>query len=557
MGNSQNNASYLNILVFDPDKTEYIENIFKPLVYNSCSINSIKSKILKLSNSSVGFVPESIPFLNDLQWKFYFMTNENKNELIDLLDIVLENSLNIVAVIIGNNKETTKSLTSFIEERKNNIFIYTISKEEAENPDLFQIITVQLKFELLKIYSYYNELGDIFSFPKDDFHNFQIDNHIKSQNSINYFYYHDIKGIIPKEENCLGIMVIGPKKIGKSKFINISLHEKRAKVGLGGTSKINGYIHSKYPICFYDTPGVDINNKEGFISLYEEIKKHSNIQCVLYFLSTQPTVIERIFFERIRKLNNVKLFFVSTEGFFSWKKYNMLFIEERIPDYFYINLLNCGGIRELYNEVRQRFTNYFINFSDVFISEENEYLKLYFKNGEKFFFTQVVIKSFDLFHSYLCFAINNLEELDIHQQDLSKTLTNNCNLLSYITKMVFSIDHIAGEKDKSMEKIKNLYQEVTESLLNHNKIKEYEKAINQLCTKNNISYEYYFSKIINDIINNDFLNIPSIRIIYNVGLITLLKYYKGLLTAINCFDFSIINMHLAVKGLSEIANEYY
>lgn len=81
MGNSQNNTNYLNILVFDPSKTQYIESLFTPLVFYYCSIQTIQSKYLKFPSSSIAYAPTSIPFINDLQWRFYFINNEGENDL--------------------------------------------------------------------------------------------------------------------------------------------------------------------------------------------------------------------------------------------------------------------------------------------------------------------------------------------------------------------------------------------------------------------------------------------------------------------------------------------
>ena len=124
--------------------------------------------------------------------------------------------------------------------------------------------------------------------------------------------------------------------------------------------------------------------------------------------------------------------------------------------------------------------------------------------------------------------------------------------------MVHSIALTVGEKHNSKQKIKEkikcLYTEVTKSLFDYKIINKCEKNFYELCTQNYISSEYAFNKIIEDVC--DYLNIPSIRIIYNFGLIALLNYYNGLLHAINCFQPSIINMHLAVRGLFKIGSEY-
>lgn len=579
MGNSQNNTNYLNILVFDPSKTQYIESLFRPLVFYYCSIQTIQSKYLKFPSSSIAYAPTSIPFINDLQWRFYFINNEGENDLENLFENDLHNSVNNVAIIIGNKEETRKLISLIYKKIQKTLFILLTKQNNGSyrNSDLFEYIQQnfskqnknlikihlqrepeKIKLDLLKIYSYYNELGDIFSFRQDDSNNFLINNHIKSLNSVNYFYSQNTKEIVP-EENCFGVMVVGPRKVGKSHLINISLHEERAKVGLGGTSKITGYIHSKYPICFYDTPGININDKKDFDSLYEIIERYPNIKCILYFLNKLPDINEKQFFESMFSKKKIPIYLITQDqSNFLLEYYCHLDANQFQYSIFNIDLLKCEGIRNLYFKLGYSFIKNSINFSDDFISEDNEYLKQYFKDGDIKFFSQIVIESLKLFHFYLCSAINYIEELDIYQKNIREILTANSNLLSYITEMLHSIAVTAGEKHNSKQKIKEkikcLYTEVTESLFDYKIINKCEINIYKLCTQNYISSEYAFNKIIEDVC--DYLNIPSIRIIYNFGLIALLNYYNGLLHAINCFRPSIINMHLAVRGLFKIGSEY-
>ena len=73
-------------------------------------------------------------------------------------------------------------------------------------------------------------------------------------------YYHEIgTGSSGKQLQTFNILICGGAGVGKSTLINQFLQEKRAKEGegLSVTHEITNYLHSKYPIKIFDTPGFE------------------------------------------------------------------------------------------------------------------------------------------------------------------------------------------------------------------------------------------------------------------------------------------------------------
>lgn len=72
-------------------------------------------------------------------------------------------------------------------------------------------------------------------------------------------YYHEIGTFKLNMCHSFNILICGPAGVGKISFINQFLQEKQAKEGegLSVTHEITKYIHSKYPITIFDTPGFE------------------------------------------------------------------------------------------------------------------------------------------------------------------------------------------------------------------------------------------------------------------------------------------------------------
>ena len=109
-------------------------------------------------------------------------------------------------------------------------------------------------------------------------------------------YYHEIdNNDINGHLNTFNILICGQYGTGKSTFINHFIHEKVVKEGefLFETHKIKSYIHPKYPIRIFDTPGFENdysvkickNTLEEFDKDMKDLNKH--IDLIIYFKKLQ------------------------------------------------------------------------------------------------------------------------------------------------------------------------------------------------------------------------------------------------------------------------------
>ena len=198
---------YLNIIVIEPYKTNYIESTFKSLLPNNCNTNNIKSKTLKTFSSLVPFIPTNLPYIEDFMWKFYYIPSDQETSIKDLFKYDLKYSLNNTVIIISDIEDDVKEylniLYNTIQEELFVILLkhwngsYNIKKirkysqndlPNSENKHLsFHFINEinKVKLELFKIFCYYNELGEKFAFPDDKEIPIKIKDHIISKNEVN------------------------------------------------------------------------------------------------------------------------------------------------------------------------------------------------------------------------------------------------------------------------------------------------------------------------------------------------------------------------------------
>ena len=135
----------------------------------------------------------------------------------------------------------------------NNIFI--INNNEYE----------KIYISLLKIYNYFNQLGDGFYRNILDYQNTQI----KGVEEFNYLY----------NTHNFNILLWGETGSGKSTFINAIMGEKKSFTQYGesrGTFQDNYYIHKGYPIKIIDVCGFSENeakiNSDKLKNIYEKGK---------------------------------------------------------------------------------------------------------------------------------------------------------------------------------------------------------------------------------------------------------------------------------------------
>ena len=209
-------------------------------------------------------------------WKYYFFSQdsqigENTINFIKESITINKDYKNIILFFSGLNEFTYKDLINFYEKDDENVayqpHILIITKEDEAfisqnlvlknlNKNLIKSIEIGNDIDkyihLIKVTSYYNQLGDEIGFPKNI-----IDERLLEKDHelmIRYFF-------------TFNILLCGKPGSGKSTLANRILGKERAYTGEGYstlTFRITKYISDKYPIAIYDTPGFDE---------YEDIEK--------------------------------------------------------------------------------------------------------------------------------------------------------------------------------------------------------------------------------------------------------------------------------------------
>ena len=209
-------------------------------------------------------------------WKYYFFSQdsqigENSINFIKESITINKDYKNIILFFSGLNEFTYKDLINFYEKDDENVayqpHILIITKEDETfisqnlvlknlNKNLIKSIEIGNDIDkyihLIKVTSYYNQLGDEIGFPKNI-----IDERLLEKDHelmIRYFF-------------TFNILLCGKPGSGKSTLANRILGKERAYTGEGYstlTFRITKYISDKYPIAIYDTPGFDE---------YEDIEK--------------------------------------------------------------------------------------------------------------------------------------------------------------------------------------------------------------------------------------------------------------------------------------------
>ena len=177
-----------------------------------------------------------------------------------------------------------------------------ISKED-------DLIDIQIK--IIQFATYYNQLGDDIGFPKklNDRNLLEKDNYLMTK----YLF-------------TINILLCGRPGAGKSTLINRIWGKERCYAKKGGdntTSKIIKYIHEKYPLVLYDSPGFetekDILRVQNLIKQKSENlnEEKNRIHCIFYILNKN---CERVFlageYDFILKLieQEMDIFIISTHA---------------------------------------------------------------------------------------------------------------------------------------------------------------------------------------------------------------------------------------------------
>lgn len=269
----------MNILVCGDYKEENPDNE----IVNEGGVNIIKS------------IHKSIP-----QWKyFYFPKDENigKNTYLFIKDLIQSNNdhKNLLVFYSGYKDFTSENLLKYYDEKvKNNyypiIIIITKQNENFVLPDLKKLNKNFIKIfkednvtdiliNMIEISSYYNQLGDEIGYPKYFKNNVLLDKD-------NY--------LITKYQFTINILLCGKPGAGKSTLINRILGKEKSYSKIGSntiTTKIIKYIHEKYPLVLYDSPGFESENNIKSVQKLitqknESLNEEKNrIHCIFYLLN--------------------------------------------------------------------------------------------------------------------------------------------------------------------------------------------------------------------------------------------------------------------------------
>ena len=344
MGIKTSTTFDLNIIICGKPTYQQVSLLFgegeKPL---DEEYHEIKGKNYKIKHNKI------------LDWKYFIMPNGFNDEIINTINDIIIDSYDLYQrknLIIGflTKNETIKLLKSFNKHHENYYpFFIIIPNNQIENKNEendFNIININTEFDenfnienllktndikinnqnifihnwsenpennpiistMIKICSYYNELGDSFNFPKNCGFN------IENNNNINF------------TENYKNFITVGGTGVGKSTFINLFLQEKKSLCGEGfsQTSKIVKYIHKSLPVFIYDTPGFTLGKNDEVKITLEAIKtlisdlntKKKNIDIIFYLVNSQSgRTLQGIEFEILKyfvKIPKIKIFFVLT-----------------------------------------------------------------------------------------------------------------------------------------------------------------------------------------------------------------------------------------------------
>ena len=258
------------------------------------------------------------------EWSYYFFKKNKeigKNTFRFIEDSILNhnNSKNLILFYSGYKDFTAKDLLLYYDEVKTNyhpnILIVEQKNEKISLPVLKKINKnfirickeenirdLNILINIIEISSYYNQLGDEIGYPKK----------LVDQNLLEKDDY-----LITKYLFTINILLCGKPGSGKSTLINNILGKEKCLAKLGNnsiTTKIVKYIHDKYPLVLYDSPGIETEDDVKPIQdLINEKNKTLNeeknrIHCIFYLLNRKD---ERTFFrkefELIKNLINQKM----------------------------------------------------------------------------------------------------------------------------------------------------------------------------------------------------------------------------------------------------------
>ena len=417
MGNKNSTGFALNIIIVGKPSYQQVSRLLGNISLISNDSIKIQEKTYKIKLNKT------------LNWKYFIMSDKFTDETLDsIIEIIKYNYDNFlkknVIICFLNFEESLKLLDKFtsIHENYHPFFIF-VSEKFSQNNLITQVNSnicpspqgnnSQIDFRnvfvekwiekdnsptlnrLLKICSYYNELGDTFDLPNNS--NFKL-----TEKKFLFFSYR------------INFMVCGGTGVGKSTLINLLLQEKKSLAGEGfsQTSKIIKYNHNQYPISIYDTPGFTLGKNDEVKLTMEKIKElnvglkeeKNQIHCILYLINSQSArTLEGIEIDFIKFLINdfdIPIYFVLTRIFdekfgnqFKKELENSLFqifkdkkeIFDKIKNKIFLtDLVKIKGINELldniYNDLSESKVD-LVNFTRLNDENDLEQIKSLTKNS--------------------------------------------------------------------------------------------------------------------------------------------------------------------------------
>lgn len=265
------------------------------------------------------------------EWKYYIFTKdkeigENTLDFIQASIIINRDYKNLILFYSGLKEFTIEDLLKFYDGKLENyhphILIIEGKNEKIELPRLkkfnknfIRICKEENRIEQLintiEIASYYNQLGDEIGYPKK----FTDQSLLEKDNYL-----------ITKYLFTINILLCGRPGAGKSTLINNILGKEKSLAKLGSntiTTNIVKYIHEKYPLVLYDSPGFETEkNIEAVQKLITEKNQTLNeeknrIHCIFYVLNrkNERTFIKKEY-EFLANLikQNMDVFIVATHA---------------------------------------------------------------------------------------------------------------------------------------------------------------------------------------------------------------------------------------------------